>query len=239
MISLVGCIVPRLRVYWRGFRARAAARRRGTSAGCPESRRFELDEDADAVLARARAVLRKKRYRVVRPATAARCRRGARLPARGRQPAVPRLGAGRAGRLRLRPAVRLQGRRGHRRRQRLLQLAEPVRRLRARAGCSTPTTCTPLSLKVDDFHVKFLTSGPQHGPAGVLRRRHHLPQQPGRRAADHDLAVNHPLTVDGASVFLVGHGYAPVVTVRDGNGKVAYPGRWCSCRRTRRSRPSA
>jgi cytochrome c biogenesis protein len=36
--------------------------------------------------------------------------------------------------------------------------------------------------------------------------------------------VNHPLTVDGASVFLVGHGYAPVVTVRDGDGNVAYTG---------------
>ena len=40
----------------------------------------------------------------------------------------------------------------------------------------------------------------------------------------HDLAVNHPLTVPGTSVFLVGHGYAPVVTVRDGDGKVAYQG---------------
>jgi len=36
--------------------------------------------------------------------------------------------------------------------------------------------------------------------------------------------VNHPLSVDGASVFLVGHGYAPVVTVRGGDGKVAYRG---------------
>jgi cytochrome c biogenesis protein len=36
--------------------------------------------------------------------------------------------------------------------------------------------------------------------------------------------VNHPLSVAGASVYLVGHGYAPVVTVRGGDGRVAYRG---------------
>jgi cytochrome c biogenesis protein len=36
--------------------------------------------------------------------------------------------------------------------------------------------------------------------------------------------VNHPLELDGGSVFLVGHGYAPLVTVRDGEGNVAYKG---------------
>jgi cytochrome c biogenesis protein len=36
--------------------------------------------------------------------------------------------------------------------------------------------------------------------------------------------VNHPLTLDGGSVFLVGHGYAPLVTVRDGEGNIAYKG---------------
>jgi cytochrome c biogenesis protein len=30
--------------------------------------------------------------------------------------------------------------------------------------------------------------------------------------------------LDGVSVFLVGHGYAPVLTVRDGNGDLAYKG---------------
>ena len=36
--------------------------------------------------------------------------------------------------------------------------------------------------------------------------------------------MNHPLSLDGGSVFLVGHGYAPLVTVRDGEGNVAYKG---------------
>jgi cytochrome c biogenesis protein len=36
--------------------------------------------------------------------------------------------------------------------------------------------------------------------------------------------VNHPLEVNGAKVFLGAHGYAPVVTVRDGSGRVVHSG---------------
>ena len=40
----------------------------------------------------------------------------------------------------------------------------------------------------------------------------------------YDLQVNHPLTVGDTEVFLIGHGYAPVITIRDGDGEVAYSG---------------
>jgi cytochrome c biogenesis protein len=49
-------------------------------------------------------------------------------------------------------------------------------------------------------------------------------EAPGEPPRKHDLAVNHPLSLDGGSVFLVGHGYAPLITVRDGEGNVAYDG---------------
>ena len=38
------------------------------------------------------------------------------------------------------------------------------------------------------------------------------------------IEVNHPLSIDGSKVYLIGHGYAPNVTVRDGNGKIAFSG---------------
>ena len=38
------------------------------------------------------------------------------------------------------------------------------------------------------------------------------------------IEVNKPLVVDGAKVFLLGSGYAPVFTVRDGDGDVAFSG---------------
>ena len=38
------------------------------------------------------------------------------------------------------------------------------------------------------------------------------------------MQVNHPLEVDGAKAYLVGNGYAPVVTIKDGSGQVAFRG---------------
>ncbi|KAE8764366.1 cytochrome c biogenesis protein ResB [Georgenia thermotolerans] len=38
------------------------------------------------------------------------------------------------------------------------------------------------------------------------------------------IRVNHPVTAGGANVYLSGNGFAPVITVRDGVGKVAFSG---------------
>jgi cytochrome c biogenesis protein len=48
--------------------------------------------------------------------------------------------------------------------------------------------------------------------------------EPGRADAQHTVEVNAPLQVAGQTVHLLGHGYAPVVTVKDGNGDVAFSG---------------
>ena len=47
------------------------------------------------------------------------------------------------------------------------------------------------------------------------------PDSPERRGL---LRVNHPLTIDGTKVFLLGNGYAPVFTVRDASGAVVFSG---------------
>lgn len=39
-----------------------------------------------------------------------------------------------------------------------------------------------------------------------------------------NIRVNHPLQVPGANIYLTGNGFAPVVTVRDSSGEVAYSG---------------
>jgi cytochrome c biogenesis protein len=39
-----------------------------------------------------------------------------------------------------------------------------------------------------------------------------------------DVQVNSPLTVNGTNIFLEGHGYSPVVEVKDGQGHVTYDG---------------
>jgi cytochrome c biogenesis protein len=88
----------------------------------------------------------------------------------------------------------------------------------------SPDDLAPLSFTVDDFHVSFLTSGPNTGQPEDFSATIDYAEEPGDEPKKYDLKVNHPLTLDGVNVFLVGHGYAPVVTVRDGNGDVAYEG---------------
>jgi cytochrome c biogenesis protein len=85
-----------------------------------------------------------------------------------------------------------------------------------------PEKLEPLSFDVDDFHVSWLTSGPQMGQPKSFDADLTYRSTPDAKPATHDLAVNHPLSVDGTDVFLVGHGYAPVVTVRDGQGDVVW-----------------
>ena len=145
VVSLVGCIVPRSAVYWRAFRAQPPRAPRHLGR-LPDHRRYETADAPDDVLDRARSVLRARRYRirdisgdgpVEEAGDAVSAERG--LPARGRQPALPHLGAGRAGRLRDGLAVRVQGRRDRGDRRRLLQHPQPVRRLRA-GPCLRPRT---------------------------------------------------------------------------------------------------
>ena len=40
----------------------------------------------------------------------------------------------------------------------------------------------------------------------------------------YDLEVNHPLDIGGTEIFLIGHGYAPEITVRDGAGNITFSG---------------
>jgi cytochrome c biogenesis protein len=49
-------------------------------------------------------------------------------------------------------------------------------------------------------------------------------EAPDAEEQKYDLRVNHPLSIGDTEIFLIGHGYAPVVTVRDGNGDVAWSG---------------
>src|SRR6476646_10838391 len=85
-------------------------------------------------------------------------------------------------------------------------------------------TFPPFSVSVDKLDVTF----EQHG-VGAQRgaprdftaytTTHATPDGPALKQV---LKVNHPLSLGGASVFLLGHGYAPVVTVRDAKGQVLY-----------------
>ena len=82
----------------------------------------------------------------------------------------------------------------------------------------------PFSFTVDEFDVEWLESGPRNGDGALVQRQPQLPRVARSPEKTYDLRVNHPLSIGDTEVFLIGHGYAPVVTVRDGNGDVAYSG---------------
>ncbi|MBM0124365.1 cytochrome c biogenesis protein ResB [Pimelobacter simplex] len=76
---------------------------------------------------------------------------------------------------------------------------------------------------VDEFSVDWLEEGPRFGQARKFEAG--LTYRVGDgKPQTYDLRVNHPLEVDGTDVFLIGHGYAPVITVRDGTGQVVCTG---------------
>jgi cytochrome c biogenesis protein len=220
MVSLVGCIIPRLRVYWRGMRARPPRAPRNLDR-LPESRRLAMPGESDAVLERAAAVLRRRRYRVVTEGDAVSAERGY-LREAGNLLfhvsvlvvlvgfAVGQLYGYKGG------VVTVVGQ-GF---SNSLSQYDDF----APGSLFAPDDLAPLSFTVRKFDVSFLTSGPQMGQPRDFRAQLAYSPEPGAPTKRYDLAVNHPLTLDGVNVFLVGHGYAPVVTVRDGNGDVAYQG---------------
>lgn len=226
MISVVGCVLPRLRVYWSAMRARPPRAPRNLGR-LPESRVLELGDEAaaTAVLERAERVLRRRRFRVSTDPTGG----------------APEVAAERgylreAGNLVFHlsllvvlvafAAGQLFGYRGGVITVVGQGFTNTVSQYDDLAPGSlfTPEDLAPLSLTVEDFDVEFLTSGPSLGQPKTFSATVSYTEQPGQRPREHDLRVNHPLTLDGVSVFLVGHGYAPEVTVTDGNGDVAYSG---------------
>ena len=87
-----------------------------------------------------------------------------------------------------------------------------------------PERLPPFSLDVDSMTVRFeeQQTGSQLGAPREFRARvtsRDDPQAPSRTST---ISVNHPLQLDGAKVFLLGNGYAPVITVRDATGAVVY-----------------
>lgn len=86
------------------------------------------------------------------------------------------------------------------------------------------TKMDPFTLDIDTFKAKFLTSGPQLGLPVAFSSNVTYATPTNPTGSHYRLSVNHPLTIGGTSVFLVGHGYAPRITVRDGSGDIAYSG---------------
>ncbi len=80
----------------------------------------------------------------------------------------------------------------------------------------------PFSFDVKEFTGTYERTGPNRGTP-----RTYETEVTYTEGADGDekhtvIKVNKPLKIGDAKVYLVSHGYAPVVTVRDGKGEIVY-----------------
>jgi cytochrome c biogenesis protein len=218
MISLVGCILPRTRVYWRALRARPPAAPRNFSR-LPEHRSFETEAAADEVLSRARAALRG--YRVVEDGGSLSAERG-KLREAGNllfhlSVLIVLVGFAGGSLLGFKGGVVVVT--GNSFANSLSQYDD----FRP-GGLFRADDLAPFEFTVTDFDVTFITEGREAGMAHKFSAGLDYRTSPTAAERHTRISVNHPLTIDGTKIYLISHGYAPHITVRDAKGQVAFSG---------------
>ncbi|MFI9242231.1 cytochrome c biogenesis protein ResB [Streptomyces sp. NPDC053086] len=86
----------------------------------------------------------------------------------------------------------------------------------------SPDDLVPFSFDLKDFEGTYEASGPNKGTPRTFEAKIKYSVGAYGKETSTTVKVNEPLKIDDAKVYLVSHGYAPVVTVRDGKGKVVY-----------------
>ena len=81
---------------------------------------------------------------------------------------------------------------------------------------------TPFSFTLNNFVGTYERSGPQRGTPRTYEARVTYSVGADGKPKKYVIKVNEPLIVDGTKVYLNAHGYAPVVSVKDGRGKEVY-----------------
>ncbi len=224
MVSLVGCIVPRLLVYGRALRAKPPKAPRNLSR-LPESASYETDEDPEVVLARAARLVRRRRYRVewVEGADSVAAERG-HLREAGNlvfhlAVIVVLVGVAVGSLFGYKGGVIMFVGKDHGFSNNLTQYDDF-----APGSLFDAAAMEPFSFTIDSFDVDWITEGRRAGMARKFVSHLDYRTEPGAPEQEYDLKVNHPLSIGGTEVFLIGHGYAPVITIRDGDGNVAQSG---------------
>lgn len=219
-ISLIGCVVPRLGVYLKAIRSRPPKPPRNLNR-LPGYQRFTVDEPGD-VLEAATKELRRRRFRVQAYDGAIGAERGYLREAGNLlfhfSLILALIGVAWGSLFGYRGTVLVVVGNGFS--NAVAQYDDFTAGQAFRGDDDLP----PFSLTVQDFKVRFQDDGPQRGAAREFNAQLTYQETPDAAEKSYDLRVNHPLKIDGASVYLLGHGYAPRVTVKDGQGKVAFSG---------------
>ena len=222
MVSLVGCIVPRTLHYWRGLRAQPPAAPRNL-ARLPGHASYSTTQAPEAVLERAGSVLRRRRYRVLSAPAAVSAERGYLREAGN---LVFHLSV-----LVVLVGFAMGGLFGYKGGVILLVGADygfansPDQYDEFNPGSLfDDDRMEPFSFSIDEFDVEWLTTGRRAGMARGFASHLTYRESLDGPEQSYDLRVNHPLSIGGTDIFLIGHGYAPVITIRDGDGDVVQSG---------------
>lgn len=80
----------------------------------------------------------------------------------------------------------------------------------------------PMSMTLDSFEATYQRGGAQDGAPRDFRATVTSRETPDSTPVTQTVEVNEPLEVGGVKMFLVGHGYAPTITVTDKDGEVVF-----------------
>jgi len=217
-VSLVGCVVPRSKLHWRAMRAQPP-RAPERLERLPEHGQIEVDGTPEAVLVLAREVLRRRHFRV---------------RAEGLSLSAESGYLRETGNLVFHLALivvivavavgHLIGWRG----DRILVTGKSFSNTISGYDTFDPGPwvdtegLSPFTVALDRLDVTFeeRAGGAQRGAPRDFTAHTRTQSGPDAPEVSQILKVNGPLKFGGASLFLLGNGYAPVITVRDAAGLV-------------------
>ncbi|GER22471.1 cytochrome c biogenesis protein ResB [Zafaria cholistanensis] len=230
-ISLIGCVIPRARKHAKALRT-PPPRTPARLSRLPEHGTVPLPAEHDggpsgaAVVQRAAELLRKRGYRVEArpegPAPSVAAERGYLREIGNLVFHVSLIG--------VLGSVAVGGMFGYGGQRLLVEGESFVNTLVSYDSFSPGTnfseeSLVPFSIRLDRFEVEFDRESKTHfGQPIDFTASVTTTDTPGAEAQQKQLKVNHPVRIGGTAVYLVGNGYAPVVTVRDGNGDIAFQG---------------
>jgi cytochrome c biogenesis protein len=220
LVSLIGCVVPRSRQHLLGMRARPPAAPRNLHR-LPVASSFSVNEQPEAVLRSAYDALQARRFRVDSGEGWVAAEKGY-LRETGNlvfHLAIVALLLG----------VGLGAAWGFKGTRIVVEGTGFADTLTQYDGFSSGRFAStdnlpPFSLTLQDFSATYQQAGDQRGAARTFAARMQVVDAPGATPREATIHVNDPLHVAGTKVFLVGHGYAPRFTVRDGQGREVWSG---------------
>ena len=219
-ISLIGCVLPRLGVHWKAMRSQPPPAPKNLSRMGGTA--FEYAGDTQTTIEDARKILEKDRWRTVV----------------GQDPSGVHWVAAEKGYLRetgnlvfhfslilILVGVAVGGLFGWRGNVIVREgegFSNTLTQYDAWGGgrLSSADNLPEFSFTLESFDVEFERENSQEG-APRLFEANMVVDRPGVEGSTrHLVEVNEPLVIDSAKVFLVGHGYAPHLIVRDSQGTV-------------------